>query len=375
MSGYANRDQPHKGVHDDIFARAFVFDDGKNKTCLIQADLIGFPFEFVDEVSAEIEKKTGIAKANCLIIAAHNHGAPTTRAYGEQATEKLTAYLADLKKKLVATATEAYTKRVPVSIGFGKGKCTMNINRRARHHEGGIWLGRNPDGPCDHDVDVIRLNNASKEVIGLMVNWPCHATAGGQENYSITGDWPGSAARYVNKNFKEGLPVAITAGASGDINPIYGPGNNFGEIDAIGLVLGEEIVRVAKGNDNTQAVGTVSVLQREIQVPGKERSATRMPNEKLVPSDPVKIRLTVVKIGAMVMVGISGEVMTEIGMKIKAQSPFSNTTMVTHCNGSSGYLCTDAAYQEGGYEALASRTMPGVEKIIVDNVLGMLGEL
>jgi neutral ceramidase len=374
MSGYANRDQPHKGVHDEIFARAFVFDDGKNKTCLIQADLIGFPFELVDEVSGEIEKKTGIPKANCLIVASHNHGAPTTRAYGEQATENLTAYLADLKKKLVATATEAYTKRVPVSIGFGKGKCTMNINRRARHHEGGIWLGRNPDGPCDHDVDVIRVNNATKEAIGLMVNWPCHATASGQENYSITGDWPGSAARYVNKNFKEGMPVAITAGASGDINPIYGPGNNFGEIDAIGLVLGEEIVRVAKGIDNTQAIGTVAVLTREVQVPGKERSATRMPNEKLVPSDPVKIRLSVVKVGAMVMVGISGEVMTEIGMKIKELSPFSNTTIVTHCNGSSGYLCTDAAYQEGGYEALASRTMPGVEKIIVDNVVGMLGE-
>jgi hypothetical protein len=75
------------------------------------------------------------------------------------------------------------------------------------------------------------------------------------------------------------------------------------------------------------------------------------------------------------MAGLSGELMTTIGMKVKEQSPYRNTTLLTHCNGSSGYLCTDAAYQEGGYEPMVSRTMPGVEKIIVDNFLSMLNDL
>ena len=56
MSGYADRKDPFKGVHDEIFARAFVFDDGTTKACLVQADLISFSFEFVDEVAAGIEK-------------------------------------------------------------------------------------------------------------------------------------------------------------------------------------------------------------------------------------------------------------------------------------------------------------------------------
>lgn len=374
MSGYASRDQHSKGVHDDIFARAFVFDDGKNKACLIQADLIGFAHEFVDEVTGEIERKTGIPKQSIMLVAAHNHGAPTTRAYGEATTENLSLYITELKKNLVAVAVDAFGKRAPVTMGFGKGTCTMNINRRARHSEGGIWLGRNPDGPCDHEVDVIRLDDGKAEPMGLLVNWPCHATAGGWENYLITGDWPGAAARYVNKNFKEGLPVAITAGASGDINPIYGPGNDFNEIDAIGLVLGEEIVEVTK-NIFTGKAGSVRTLYREIEVPGKEKSATRMPDEKVVPGKPTKLRFTVMKIGSVVLAGISGELMTEIGMKVKEQSPFSKTTILTHCNGSSGYLCTDAAYKEGGYEPMVSRTMPGVEKIIVNTFSEMLNEL
>jgi hypothetical protein len=144
MSGYANRSEPSKGVHDEIFARAFVFDDGVTKACIIQADLIGFSFEFVDEINSTIEKQTKIPKANIMLVAVHNHSAPTTGAYGEPSTDNHTAYLADLKKKLVNVAVEAFNKRAPVSIGFGKGTCTMNINRRGRHPEGGIWLLRHP---------------------------------------------------------------------------------------------------------------------------------------------------------------------------------------------------------------------------------------
>ena len=374
MSGYASRGTPSTGVHDQIFARAFVFDDGNTKACLIQADLIGFSFTFADDINREIEKRTGIPSQNCMLVAAHNHGAPSTRVYGEDETANLKTYLADLRMKLVDVVVEANKKKVPATIGMGKGKCTMNINRRAKHSEGGIWLGRNPDGPCDHDVTVMRIDDQNHNALGMIVNWPCHATTGGQENSLITGDWPGAAARYVDANFKQGIPIGIMAGASADINPIYGPGNDFNEINAIGLVLGEEIVSVAKQIDS-HASGTITVLRRDIDVPGKERSASRLPNEEIVPGQPAKLRFSVVKIGPMVFAGISGELMTSIGMHIKARSPYTQTVIVTHCNGSTGYLCTDDAYREGGYEPMVSRTMPGVEKIIGDNLLEMLNTL
>lgn len=373
MSGYASRVDPSKAVHDEIFASSFVVSDGKTKACIIQADVIGFSFEFANEVAAEISKKTSIPKENVFLIAVHNHGGPSTGVYEEPKTDNHKAYIAELKKKLVDVAAEANGRIVAARIGIAKGKCTMNINRRARHSEGGIWLGRNPDGPCDHDVDVIKIDNINNEPLGILANWPCHAVVGGWENYNITGDWPGAAARYVKAKFNS-IPVLITAGASGDINPIYGPGNSFEEVNAIGLVLGEEIVKQTS-NVRTINNNVVTVRNREVSVAGKERNETRMPDQKIVPASPVKLRLSVLKIGQIVFTTISGELMTPIGMKIKEQSPFSNTIVVTHCNGSSGYLCTDQAYKEGGYEPMVSRTAPGVEKIIVDNVLAMLGEL
>jgi hypothetical protein len=71
--------------------------------------------------------------------------------------------------------------------------------------------------------------------------------------------------------------------------------------------------------------------------------------------------------GNIVMAGISGELFTEIGMNVKNRST-GNTTIMTHCNGASGYICTDASFGEGGYEPQVSRLMPGSE-IHFENML------
>jgi len=64
--------------------------------------------------------------------------------------------------------------------------------------------------------------------------------------------------------------------------------------------------------------------------------------------------------------------MHEIGTQIKKQSPFKNTVIITHCNGSSGYICTDEAFTEGGYEVKVSRLMPGAEMPLISQVLQMI---
>ena len=362
MSGYAARSEPFKGVHDDIFASAVVFDNGQIKTCIITADVIGFSHEYVDETKNMIEKETGIPAASILITAAHNHGGPTTRAYGGEPTKSETEYVKILKEKMVQIVKESDEKLEPVKIGVAKGTCKMNVNRRARHAEGGIWLGRNPEGVCDNEVGVIRLDAMNGKTIGLLVNWPCHATTGGQENYMITGDWPGAAAREIEKTYPDAV-VLVSAGASGDINPIYGPNNNFNDIDAIGQTLASEVIRIC-ADAETYPMKDLSVSNQVIKAAGKKTSASRMPDVSLDPGPEVDIRVSSLKIGNILIAGISGELMNEIGLQVKEESPYKHTFVYTHCNGNSGYLCTDIAYKEGGYEPMVSRTMPGTEKKI-----------
>jgi neutral ceramidase len=373
MSGYAARTEPFKGVHDDLFASAVVFENSTTKACVITADVIGFSNEFVDETRKMIEKETGIPEMNILIMAVHNHGGPRTRAYGEEPTENEKAYVISLQGKMVKLAMESNEKLQPVKIGVARGICKMNVNRRARHAEGGVWLGRNPAGVCDQEVSVIRLDDLSGKTIGLMVNWPCHATTGGQENYMITGDWPGAAARELEKSFPDAV-VLMSAGASGDINPIYGPNTSFNDIEAIGQTLAAEVITICE-QTVSYPMKDLEVSNQVIKAEGKKPGESRMPNVALEPGPEVDIRVSSLKIGNILIAGISGELMNEIGLRIKEESPFKNTFVYTHCNGNSGYLCTDVSYKEGGYEPMVSRTMPGTEKIISDVFRQMNNEL
>jgi hypothetical protein len=64
-------------------------------------------------------------------------------------------------------------------------------------------------------------------------------------------------------------------------------------------------------------------------------------------------------IGDVVVAGVSGEVFTLIAQRLKHESPFNHTIMVTHTNGSSGYIPNDAAFEPVSYEVTASRLKPG----------------
>ena len=374
MSGYGGRNEPFKGVHDSLYATSTVFFDGSVKSIIITADLIGFSHDFCKATIQKLVSETGIPERFIMLSANHNHGGPVNKTYTENVDEDIEKYVTELQEKIINVVKEADTHLQPVMIGMGVGTCKMNINRRARFADGNIWLGRNPDGPCDHDIVVVRIDDLDRNPIGLLVNWPCHGTASGQENYFITGDWPGLAARFVEKDFRKDIVVAVTAGASADINPIYGPNDNFGEIESVGMLVGEEILRVAESIE-THANGHIDADKMTAMANGKKRFETRAPNQKLESSDPVPINLSAMKIGDIVFAGVSGELFTEIGMRIKDESPYKSTIIITHCNGASGYFCTNQAYPEGGYEAMVSVVMPGTEYLISDNLKKMIRNL
>ena len=383
MSGYGGRNDSFKGVHDSIFARAIVFGDGKNKAAIISMETIGVSKTFWKDVTDVLERKVGIKKEFVLLSAVHNHDGPVTNVYDESNSPEVLAYIEELKEKVISVTKDAMQNMVPISIGVGKGECKMNINRRAQDGKGEITLGMNPYGPCDHEVGVIRVDDNLGKPIALIMNWPCHGVVLGPKNYLISGDWPGAASGYVEKLFGENFIAPVTIGASGDINPLYGPHIDFESNsdyafgkDAIGEDLGKECFRVLK-ELKTFSTAVINASQRVISLPAKpeETEPGKFQQPKSTEKDSLKIRLSVLKIGNIVLTGVSGEVFNEISVKMRGQSPYAFTFMITHCNGSSGYLVTDAAYAEGGYEVSSTSAKSGAEKAIIENLLAMINEL
>ena len=380
MSGYGGRKEPFKGIHDNIYARAVVFDDGDIKAVVISADVIGFSHDFRKKLTDRLARETGIAPDNVFLTTVHNHGGPVTMVYNRGPVPEVVAYAAYLEDHIVRAVRSANDALQPVTIGSGKGKCLMNINRRSRDPQRGVSLGRNPYGPCDHEVGVVSLNGLDGKPLALLVNWACHGTVTGPRNLLITGDWPGAASRFIEEKSGDGVVALMLIGASGDINPIYGPHIDFEDVssysyavDEIGMVLGEEVMDITE-EITTYKGGMISTEQRIIKLPGKqEKSNLQQP--KLESGNTVSVRLSALKIGRVVFTGVSGEVFTEIGMQLKEYSPYKNTFMVTHCNGSSGYFITDKAYDEGGYEARSTRVKSGAEHAIIKNLLEMIHDL
>jgi neutral ceramidase len=300
----------------------------------------------------------------------HTHGAPTP---GLAAGGP---YLALLHDNIVGAVRQASANLKPARAGYGMGRASVNTNRVARSAQGGWMLGMNPDGVSDKTVAVVKFESLSGEPIALFVNYPVHGTVMGPKNLLITGDLPGATSRFIEQKLG-GQTVALwTSGAAGDQNAIYGPGDNFSQVDILGRILAEEALRIA-GGIRTSPRARIRGAQKVVGCPGQRAPKGANPgrdlNIQFEDGPPVDIRLSLVMVGQVAIAGVSGEVLTRIGERLKRESPFTRTMMVTHANGSSGYLPDDDAYKNVSYEIVSSRVKPGcAEAAIVNGLLEMM---
>jgi hypothetical protein len=81
------------------------------------------------------------------------------------------------------------------------------------------------------------------------------------------------------------------------------------------------------------------------------------------------------RIGDLAIAALPTEVFVEIGLDIKRRSPFKQTIVGELANDWFGYLPTDAGFEQGGYETLASRCAPGTGQSLADCAVRLLREV
>src|SRR5215831_9896679 len=77
MGGYGSRTQGFRGIHDSIYVRAIVIDDGTTQAALVAWESLFVPDAVWEETSHRVAAETGIQPENLLLSAVHDHGAPT----------------------------------------------------------------------------------------------------------------------------------------------------------------------------------------------------------------------------------------------------------------------------------------------------------
>jgi neutral ceramidase len=393
MAGYASRTQGFKGIHDAIFVRAIVLDDGATQAALVAWESLFVPDAVWGETSQQIAAETGIRPERLLLSAVHDHGAPTLGAANP--TPQQRAYTVRVQNAAVEAVRRAKERLQPARFGIGTATAYVNINRREFSPNRGWWLGFNEEGPSDKTVTVLRFDDLSGKPIAFWINYAVHAVVMGPENYQITGDLAGATSRFVEQHYlgndrprsDAGMrlrlnpeekatgdgPVAVwTSGAAGDQNPVsMANGEDFTLVEGLGRILGEAAVRAAANLTMTPTV-LLGGAQNVVTCPGRrvEPGPTPRAEYKFTDADPVTIRLGLVTINDVALAGVSGEVFTLIAQRLQRESASRQVVVATHSNGSSGYIPNDAAFDPVSYEVTASRLKPGcAEDAIVKGFL------
>jgi hypothetical protein len=376
--------QTYGSVHDPLFARALVFDNGTDKVALITADTTGLPNG--DELIQAVVQELHIPREHLILSATHDHNAPTM---GARNVGDSSPYFAILKRGIVEAARQAAARLQPARVGFGRGKAYVNTNRD-EFIGNGYHMGYSPEGPSDKTVAVLSVTTQAGAPLAVYANYAVHGvvmylakTSNGQ--VQITGDLPGATSSYVEERLGNNAVALWTSGAAGDQNPLFmatynqdapdvfdeGPAG-WGILDVQARRLGEEIVRVTKSIQNTNDRSTLWGANTSVTCPGQQRAEPPRPgvpnagfrapppsSVRMIDADAVRIPLAVLMINDIAVAGVSGEVFSEIGEHLKRDSVFDRTMLVTLLPNGVGYIPTDKAYLLPSEKAVGNRIKPG----------------
>jgi len=380
LSGYGSRKDLSKGVHDPLSARVVAFENNGKRLVLVSTDLLGFYGGTAEQFRKTILAKFNLRPAELFLTGIHTHAAPTLTLDKDKGHENNLKYTKTLEGRLAKVIGQALDSTAPVRIAAGIGYSPVGCNRREVRLDGSGWpkeaikLGRNPYGPTDKQVLVAKIAKADGTPVAVLFDYATHATALGPKNYQISGDVLGLAEQFVEKILGPDVIAPAFAGASGDIDPWYRivPGFNtesgwIAEPVLLGTLLGEEVVHVYRNIKQTSAAAKIESAFIAMPLPKKPDDDS---NDKTT-----YLNITAGRAGDIAFIGFGCEMCTEIGMAIKAASPFKHTFVITHCNGAAGYLPTKDMYKEGGYEVRSSSFAPQAAEMVIKQALKMLYRL
>ena len=423
MAGYTFL-RKASAVKDSLELNALAVSDGMRTVVILTADLL----DLQDNDLALMMRKRIAEVANVPVEAVyfhctHTHLSPAfgkADPNGETSFDGDPAYCEELIKKACTVTKAAVEDLAPATIAIGRAEAKrISFIRRFRMKDGGIRTNpgvNNPDikepiGQVDETVQVVRFKREGKDEI-VAVNFGTHPdTVGGD---AISADWPGFARRFTEKAL-DGVKCIFFNGALGDVNHVCvdpkpgereGLKRDFDDVDRgydhaqhMGRVIAGAVMSVY-GKCAPVEAGEVSFFVKDVSIPSNRPKPEDLPlahkyselhavgKDDEIPFEGMELTTVVAEAGRMLrlengpdafampistvsigdvirFVGIPGEPFTEIGRRIKAESPAAMTFVSCITNGYYGYFPTANAYAEGGYEARASIFGPTVADELV----------
>ena len=192
LAGYQNK-RPANGVHDDLWARTIILDDGNSRIALVALDLIGFGLDDILEVKARIPEAWNLTYT--MIVSTHTHEGPdVVGMWGKSPYSSGVdpAYLAFVKEQVLKSLEEAVQRMRPARITF------------AQDNEGAKHLVGDYRQPMVFDDGLRLMHVADAEAdttLGTLIQWANHPETLSNGNLYITSDFP----HFLREGFEKGV--------------------------------------------------------------------------------------------------------------------------------------------------------------------------
>ncbi len=408
------REHASEGVHDPISARALVLanDEDMSKACaIVSVEVCGISEEDSRIVRDAVHQRAGIPRDRIVLAATHTHSGPSTVGYFNPVE---TEYVKDLRERLVKVIEEAAANMRPALAGCASGEeHTISHYRRLLADDGHVVMNWEPFpaerivkvlGEADPEVGVLKVVDAESpdEVICILFNHAGHPNVLSGDNYLISSDYPGYAANLLEEEI--GCVAMFVNAAEGTMDIDGLKDRDWEGVVRAGTALAEVVSNVAKsitdlddlrvnGSSVGYTIGKRKITDEEVawfeavleksdgsiqtMADGVGDDYKAMLYKKIHDSerDEIDIEQICIAVGDAAFVSFPGEVFTEIGMHIKAESPFAHTYFMGMVNGKVGYIPTRKAISEGGYAVDTRELDTDAEDALVQKSLTLLNEV
>jgi neutral ceramidase len=416
---YLPRQGKFKGVHDPLYARAFVFANDETKLALISADSIGFNNEllgpgrnFIKEVRERILERTGIE--NVMLATTHAHSTPeTTGITSLLDAPGVDSWLEVLIEQIVSAVEMADNNMIYTTLKAGIGEARgIAKNRR----KGNMPIDeQRAKGYVDESVGVLLCEGSDKsDKSDILINFSTHPVTV-QVQSLVSADYPGAATKLIEKVMQGCRNCAFLQGAAGDINPVRDDTRDFRDVELYGTILAGEVIKTIaqlRSPDVKPMESRLGALSKVLQLPSRdlpdpepfheaymsalneaEEATDKESRDRALRvaganqetlkriergTDPIIAEVQVFRIGDVAIVGIPGEFFVKLGLQIKSGSTAPYTFISETTNDWIGYIVSPGTYQEGGYEihpAPWSMTNEKGGQMIVQTAIELINEL
>lgn len=367
LAGYSRRKgKPATGIHDPLFVRAIVMQDGTTTVALASCDVLIIDERLFEAVKHRLEAAQPQTLFTLLIAATHTHSGPG--AYGQKFLEKVSmghfnrAVFDFLSTRISQAILTASAQMQPVTIQSTTVSTTgLVANRMSRA------------GAVDPELTCLAFYDEHHHPVAVVVNFAAHPTTLGAWNRALSADYPGVLTRTVEERYPPAI-CAFVAGAVGDQAPMK-QGSGFESAQRFGNELAQRLFPLIDQSSDHR-ISRVLVDQRVLRLPPAHlhRGSLQFPrwlSQPLVDDDAT---LTAILMDPVLLIGVPCDLSAELGLELKRYVRARNyqPLLIGFANDYIGYCVPEHLYWTDSYEASMAFNGPKAGEMVVKELETMI---